>query len=110
MVAAPPVDAVEMPAEVRTVLQQAVQVITDDDRAEFTGKLGRMKDMSVAERASVFQRLWPFMSSREAEQAAVMITDLPMLQIHKMVSQLGPEEFARARQANVLNGTRDPGS
>jgi hypothetical protein len=99
-----------MPAELRTVLQQVVQDVTGDDRAELTGKLGRMNDMSLADRADMFQRIWPLMSSEEAEQAAEMMSHLPMLEIHRMVSQLQPEQVARARQANVLKGTRDPGS
>ncbi len=88
-----------MPAEFRAVVQQAVQDVTDDDRALITGTLGRMNTMTVAERVSLLQRIFPLMSAKDAAGMAEMMLHLPILQIHQLIGQLAPAEIANAKRA-----------
>ena len=89
----------EIPAEFRAVVQQAAQDVTDHDRALVTGTLGRLNTMTVAERTSLLQRIFPLMSAKDAAGAAEMMLDLPILEIHRMIGQLAPADIANAKRA-----------
>jgi hypothetical protein len=91
-------DPVAVPDEVRTVIAQAAQGVTADDRAWLVGQFARAHLMTHEARVLALQAMFPMMSSSAAKGTADMLLDVPVHELHHMVTRLSDEDVARTMQ------------